>query len=181
MISVVLLSVMTSAPGLYWGFTLQGGLQAASDEDVEMGSGRTGGLRYDLGEVLNDSLGVGLAAGLTVGTTDEFRTSGGYLGLAARITPTERITLQPTLAFAFQGLNRRDAAAETDDDPGGLFGARTSLGASYDVAQFDNGFALAVGLDASATYGSGTVIWGGGATFSITRTQRKKPVNSSQP
>jgi hypothetical protein len=66
------------------------------------------------------------------------------------------------------GLSRRDETATTDDDPSSLFGDRGGLGVAYDVIRFANGFALALGVEAHATSGSGLATFGGGATVSIT-------------
>lgn len=168
--TLLLMSMLVAAPepGLFWGFTLEGGGQIATDEDVDdVGRGWIGELRFDLGEMVTESVGVGIATGFGTGTTSLFTTSGGFLGLSARIL-ADRFSVHPVLGVAFLGLSRRDADAKTDDDPGSLFGARTGVGVAYDVLRFDNGFALALGADVHATYGSGLVIAGAGATVSIT-------------
>lgn len=179
----VLLSILLAAapsakenpqPGLFWGFTLQGGGQVVTDEDVDsVGGGWSGALRFDFGEMLNETLGVGLTTGFTAGSSSLFQTRGGFIGMAARIYPVDRFSVQPSIGVALITLARRNDALETDDDPSSLFGARTAVGVAYDVARFDNGFALAIGAEASATYGSGTTIFGGGATISITRFRRE--------
>lgn len=131
------------APAARQGAYIALGAQASLDvlDDDKLGSLGTAigtHLSLRIGQMLTPRFGVGLNLIGTIGRSDEWSTFGGGLVLTGQVLPALAVplSLHAGIGLGALSLARRDRRDETDDDPGGVFGARYHLAISYDWFPF---------------------------------------------
>jgi hypothetical protein len=151
--------------GYYLAAGARSSVSVADDDDVgSLGAGGGGEAVIRIGQMLTPRFGVGLSVAGGIARSSEWNRRGGGVVVEGQIKPLAGVDLavRGGIGLGIRAVSRRDAAAETDDDPSGIFGSLYSLGVSHDWfvtrgRRGSGGLAITAAADATALAGDGIV------------------------
>lgn len=140
-------------------------VSVAGDDDVgSLGAAGGGEAVLRIGQMLTPRFGVGISLAGGLGRSSEWNRAGGGMVVEGQVKPLSGLDLavRGGIGLGVRSVSRRDAAAETDDDPSGIFGSLYSLGLSHDwfVTRGrlgSGGLAVTAAADATLLAGDGIV------------------------